>query len=76
MEAGVVGASSEVMDAMAELVEEGHDLVVLQQRRLLRCGLAEIADESGGGVAATAVGLNVAGGEVEVGSFTGQYTAM
>jgi hypothetical protein len=55
------------MDAVAELVEQSHDLVVLQEGRLLLCGLAEVADKGSGGVPSRAVGLQEARRQAEVG---------
>ena len=55
------------MNTVAELVEEGDDLVVLEQRGLLGRWLAEVADERSGRVASRSVGLDVARREVEVG---------
>ncbi|KAG7144540.1 hypothetical protein HYQ46_006711 [Verticillium longisporum] len=52
VESAVLGAARKVVDAVAQLVEQRDDLIVLQQRRLLRRGLAKVADQRRGGLAA------------------------
>lgn len=55
MEAGIGGLRHEVMDAVAELVEERDDFVVLEEGWLALCRFAEVADECCGGVVTGAV---------------------
>ena len=76
VEAGVVRFGDEVVDAVAEFVEEGGDLFVLEEAGLLGCRLGEVAYESCDGVVARAVcvdeaGLNVKVCRVAVFAFTG-----
>lgn len=67
VEAGVVGGGHQVVDTVAELVEQRDDLVVLEQRRLGRRGFGEVAHQRGGRVAALAIAAREAGLQIEVG---------
>ena len=55
VEARVGGAGDEIVDAVTELVEQGHDFVVFEQAGFLRRWFGEVADESRGGISAFAV---------------------
>jgi hypothetical protein len=55
------------VDAVAEFVEEGYHFVVFEEGGLGGGWFGEVADEGGGGVAACAVRVEVAGLEGEVG---------
>lgn len=45
MEDGISGFRDEIVDAMAQLVEELPDLVVVQEAGFGGCGLGEVADQ-------------------------------
>lgn len=46
------------MNTVAQLVEEGHNLVVLEQTGLLRARLGEVAHQGGGGEASVTLCIN------------------
>jgi hypothetical protein len=50
VEARVFGTSSEIMDSMAQFVEQSNNLVMLEERGFGGCRLREIADKCSGGV--------------------------
>ena len=50
MEARVFGTSSEIMDSMAQFVEQSNNLVVLEEGGFGGCRLGEIADKCSGRV--------------------------
>ena len=56
MEAGVFGTSSEIVDSMAQFVEQSYNFVMLEEGRLSGCWLGEIADQCSGGVTSGAIG--------------------
>lgn len=66
MEAGVFCASGEIVDSVAEFVEEGYDFVVFEEGGFGFGGFGEVADESRGGVAACAIWVVEAGLKAEV----------
>jgi hypothetical protein len=67
VEARVFCSCGEVVDSVAEFMEEGYYFVVLEEGGLGLGWFGEIADEGGGGVAARAVGEEEAWLEGEVG---------
>ena len=67
MEAGVFCSCGEVVDSVAEFVEEGYYFVVFEEGGLGLGWFGEVADEGGGGVAARAVRKEEAWLEGEVG---------
>ena len=48
METGVLGPRDQVMDTVAELMEQRDDIVMLQETGLLRRRLGEVADQGRG----------------------------
>lgn len=60
VEAGVGRPRHQVVDAVAQLVEERHDLVVLEETGLLGRWLGEVAHQRGGGVPSLAVDIDEA----------------
>jgi hypothetical protein len=54
VETGVDRLGDEVVDTVAQLVEEGDDFVVLEETGLLGGGLGEVAHQRGGGITAVA----------------------
>lgn len=48
------------MDTVAQLMEEGYDFVVLEERGFLGGWLGEVADQCGGGESAVARGIDEA----------------
>jgi len=67
VEAGVFCSCGEVVDSVAEFVEEGYYFVVFEEGGLGLGWFGEVADEGGGGVAARAVRKEEAWLEGEVG---------
>ena len=67
VEAGIGGSGDEVVDAMAELVEEGDDFIVAEEAGFLGRGFGEVADEGDGGIVARAVLGHEAGLDSEFG---------
>lgn len=60
MEAGVDCLGYQVVNAVAEFVEEGDDFVVFQQTRFFLRGFGEIAYQCGGGIAFVSAGVDEA----------------
>ena len=60
VEAGVGGLRDEIVDSVTKLMEEGHNLLVLEQTRLLRRWLGEVADQSSRWVASLSILIDVA----------------
>lgn len=58
VETGVDRLGDEVVDAVAEFVEESHDFVVLEQAGLLGSRLGEVAHQRSSRVAAVALGVD------------------
>lgn len=48
VETGVDSTGNQVVNTVAQLVEQSHHLVVLEQTRLLGAGLGEVANQCGG----------------------------
>lgn len=63
VEGGVAGARDEVVDAVAQLVEEEDEVFVGEEAGRGGGGGWEVADEKGGGVVAGVVGVGEALGE-------------
>lgn len=60
VEAGVGGSRDKIVNAVAQLVEEGYDFVVLEQTGLLGAGLGEVAHQSSSGEASVAIRIDKA----------------
>ena len=67
METRIFRATREVMNAVAQLVEERDDFVMLEQGGLSSCRFAKVANKCGSRVSAGTIWIEVAGLEGEVG---------
>ena len=60
VETRVLSSGYQIVDTMTQFMEQGDDFVMLQETRLLRRRLREVAHQGCGWIAALAVLINVA----------------